>query len=584
MHTDHVSLLAGIILIKLVSGMAMGLFGPMLPTLANNTHVDVASASWIFSIRSFAIFVGGNLPNLMLGSINMVVVLMLSGILQVAALFLIPIIHNLTVLLVAVFSIGCVIGMVDVGGQILILKFFKRDSPQLIQLFHFVFNVGAILGNTVVAAYIQPSKETPCFPVTDADSNVDSIDNSTVINNQPANMTKERMLAVGFGQNSFETSTEKESRGFITDDFSMAFHIPAYITIFPVVLLLILNGIKILERVVKVKKRQESRNESGNNENEPNEDEKEEEKEDFGRVRFFIILLTITLFTNTSTQQVVEAYIYEYSRCSADVSLTSEAAAAVVTILWVTATISRGTGIIISQITSPKKYIVFDYFLVLSALAMLVIRPLITHLYLIAAIIAFAFGIATLYANIIIYTVSVFNVENGYMWVFYIGAQLLPTFNPVICGKWMEYDKTGFIYFNGGMMLISAIVLPILFKTGDGLILEKQAQLEAKHMECTSIDSNQELKDPTNNPSTIAEITLRNKINIGNNSRATSRNGSIHNGSLHEGRSPRLPPQLQRLTEVERVVRVSTSVNSIAISVKSQTGTYTSGLTEDTMW
>ena len=59
-----------------------------------------------------------------------------------------------------------------------------------------------------------------------------------------------------------------------------------------------------------------------------------------------------------------------------------------------------------------------------SALGMLVIRPLITHLYLIIAVIAFSYGIATLYANIIIYTVSVFNVENGYMWVFYIGAQV----------------------------------------------------------------------------------------------------------------------------------------------------------------
>ena len=26
-----------------------------------------------------------------------------------------------------------------------------------------VFNVGAILGNTIVAAYIEPSKEAPCF-------------------------------------------------------------------------------------------------------------------------------------------------------------------------------------------------------------------------------------------------------------------------------------------------------------------------------------------------------------------------------------------------------------------------------------
>ena len=65
-------------------------------------------------------------------------------------------------LLFLVFCIGCGIGMVDVGGQSIILKKFKRDSTQLIQLFHFVFNCGAILGNTIVGAYIEPAAETPC--------------------------------------------------------------------------------------------------------------------------------------------------------------------------------------------------------------------------------------------------------------------------------------------------------------------------------------------------------------------------------------------------------------------------------------
>ena len=90
---------------------------------------------------------------------------MLTGLLQLTTLFLIPEIHHLALLIFAVFCIGCVIGVIDVGGQgspnvdstnthgslfgkdrlfgeplqgqILILKYFKRDSPQLIQLFHF---------------------------------------------------------------------------------------------------------------------------------------------------------------------------------------------------------------------------------------------------------------------------------------------------------------------------------------------------------------------------------------------------------------------------------------------------------------
>merc|ERR1719192_1098111 len=578
MNLDDASLLAGIILIKMVSGTAMGLFGPMLPTLANNCSVDVASAAWIFSARSFAIFVGGNLPNLIPKSIGPLVILMLTGILQLTTLFLIPAIHHLALLIFAVFCIGCVIGIIDVGGQILILKFFKRDSPQLIQLFHFVFNVGAILGNTIVAAYIEPSKEAPCFTADDGNDAVnDTIIESSgrTIEKSMNGSSKARALSVGIDAVTF--GAEKEARGFVAEDFSMAFHIPAYITILPVILLFLLQSSKIIDRLNKKQKKKQESNETNNEQQVTSgdtsglqdgiEEDEDEPKEDFHRVKFFILLLNVSLFCNTSTQQVVEAYIYEYSRCSPDVSISSEAAAAIVTILWVTATISRGTGIIISQIASPKKYILFDYFLVLSALGMLVIRPLITHLYLIVAVIAFSYGIATLYANVIIYTVSVFNVENGYMWVFYIGAQLLPTFNPVLCGQWMEYDKTGFIYFNLTMMVISLIVLPFLFRTGDQLIAEKQIELESKQPDTDSIDSS---KAPTNNPTNL-DLTLK-KLNL-----------PTPNGSLLDGRSPRchVHAQLQRLTEVERVVRVSTSVNSIALSIKSATGTYTSGLTED---
>ena len=144
------------------------------------------------------------------------------------------------------------------------------------------------------------------------------------------------------------------------------------------------------------------------------------------------------------------------------------------------------------------------------------------------------FSIATLYANVIIYTVSVFNVENGFMWVFYVGAQLLPTFNPVLCGSWMGADINGFVYFNFITMLISVISLPFMFKIGQDLINTKQAEMEQRQVESTSIET-------------------------------TPRPGPI-------------PAQLVRLTEVERVVQVSTSVNSIALSILSNK-TFTSGHT-----
>jgi predicted MFS family arabinose efflux permease len=79
MKKHDLALLAGIILIKVLTGTAMGLFGPMLPSLAKNTNVDVTDASWIFSIRSFGIYLGGNIATVGLKKINPILLLLLSG-------------------------------------------------------------------------------------------------------------------------------------------------------------------------------------------------------------------------------------------------------------------------------------------------------------------------------------------------------------------------------------------------------------------------------------------------------------------------------------------------------------------------
>ena len=95
----------------------------------------------------------------------------------------------------------------------------------------------------------------------------------------------------------------------------------------------------------------------------------------------------------------------------------------------------------------------------------------------------------------------------------------------------MGVDINGFVYFNFITMIISVISLPLMFKIGQELINTKQAEI-ARQVESTSIET------PTQRPGPI-------------------------------------PPQLVRLTEVERVVQVSTSVNSIALSIN----TFTSGHT-----
>ena len=73
MRKNDVALLVGVILIKIATGMAMGLFGPMLPSLAKSTNVTIAQAGWLFATRSFAIFTGGCVTGLFERHFNQVI-------------------------------------------------------------------------------------------------------------------------------------------------------------------------------------------------------------------------------------------------------------------------------------------------------------------------------------------------------------------------------------------------------------------------------------------------------------------------------------------------------------------------------
>ena len=100
-----------------------------------------------------------------------------------------------------------------------------------------------------MAAYIEPSKEAPCFEeATEVQFVNDTITGkSSVLLEDSSNATgKARALSVGIDAVT-ATGNEKEARGFVADDFSMAFHVPAYITIFPVIILFLLQSMKIIE-------------------------------------------------------------------------------------------------------------------------------------------------------------------------------------------------------------------------------------------------------------------------------------------------------------------------------------------------
>merc|ERR1712025_660535 len=132
---------------------------------------------------------------------------------------------------------------------------------------------------------------------------------------------------------------------------------------------------------------------------------------------------------------------------------------------WIIQSFARAISIFQVKWFKSQSNLFMSCILVACALVMLSIEHLRSKKMIYSALILLGLGISTVVPFSFIYVASVFNVENGYMWVFYTGAQLLPMFNPVLCQYWMEQSHEGFIYFNLMTIMLGLVILPFLFSS-----------------------------------------------------------------------------------------------------------------------
>jgi fucose permease len=135
-------------------GMVAASLGPTLPDLAKNTHTQLSGISFLFFAgalgRLFGVFQGGRLYDRVAGHQVMVITLIVIAIMMA----LVPIIPLLWLLTAILLIRGAAQGMLDLGGNTLLVWVHRDKVGPFMNGLHFAFGIGAFLSPIIIAQVV----------------------------------------------------------------------------------------------------------------------------------------------------------------------------------------------------------------------------------------------------------------------------------------------------------------------------------------------------------------------------------------------------------------------------------------------
>lgn len=138
-------------------GLTMASLGPTLPGLAEQTRAQLSQISFLFTARSLGYLLGsiqgGRLYDSRRGHPVMASVLLL----MVASLALTPLVPALWILTAIMLVLGIAEGVLDLGGNLLLVWVHRNKVGPFMNGLHFFFGVGAFLAPVIVAQAVLMS-------------------------------------------------------------------------------------------------------------------------------------------------------------------------------------------------------------------------------------------------------------------------------------------------------------------------------------------------------------------------------------------------------------------------------------------
>lgn len=136
-------------------GLSIGVFGPSLLRLAENTGTTIAQVSTMFFFHSLGYMLGSPIGGRSYDRIAGNPVLSLMLVCMAVTLAVVPFVNMLWVLIVVVLLLGMAQGSLDVGGNTLLLWTYGNEVGPFMNGLHLFFGVGAFLAPVLVAQSIR---------------------------------------------------------------------------------------------------------------------------------------------------------------------------------------------------------------------------------------------------------------------------------------------------------------------------------------------------------------------------------------------------------------------------------------------
>lgn len=135
-------------------GISMASLGPTLPGLAENTHASLSAISILFTARALGSLagsvIGGRIYDRMPG--HQVMAIMVVAMAALTALT--PVVPLLWILAAVLFVTGAVQGLLNIGGNALLVWMHGSSVGPFMNGLHFCFGVGTFITPVIIAQFI----------------------------------------------------------------------------------------------------------------------------------------------------------------------------------------------------------------------------------------------------------------------------------------------------------------------------------------------------------------------------------------------------------------------------------------------
>ncbi|XP_078503120.1 sodium-dependent glucose transporter 1-like [Lissotriton helveticus] len=126
-------------------GMAIAVLGPTFKQLSENVNSNVANMSYIIVGRSLGYLGGSMIGGILFDCMNQQLLLGLAMLTTSLGLYVIPWCTKALLLTAMMFVVGMTMGILDTGGNVVILDTWGKNSGPHIQAIHFSFALGSVV-------------------------------------------------------------------------------------------------------------------------------------------------------------------------------------------------------------------------------------------------------------------------------------------------------------------------------------------------------------------------------------------------------------------------------------------------------